>query len=164
MDRIIETEWHEAVDVSKERDAALNAVAAQQERDIGIELRGARAERDRGLAVISQLSGRVSELETQLISIHNAHEAERQATRELVAAKLQEQIERDEAAAPKLIAALAGLVAPPAPAPAPYTLPADLVNVEDLRALERELLEHERSQDPDRTVRAPILWVLPPGA
>lgn len=161
MDRIVETEWNEPADVAKERDAALKAVAAQQERDIGVELRGARAERDRGLAVISQLSSRITELERELITTRAAHEAERHATVEAIAAATARGIERDEANAPKLIAALAGLVAPTLRT---YTLPADLANLADLRALERELLEYEHAQDDEQAARDHVLWVLPPAA
>lgn len=162
IERVFETEWNEPADVAKKHAAELQAVATQQDRDLADELRAVRGERDHGRAAISQLTARVTELETQLITTRAAHEAERKATADAIAAAIEQRIERDAAETPKLAAALAELaeLARAAAPPAPYTLPADLANLAGLAELERELLEIEHVRDPEQAARDHVTWVL----
>lgn len=158
IEYVFEREWTEGDGTHAKGPTAVAAIAKYQVRVNELQKRL----RDEGAAKDARLQA----LEAQLVALRAAHEAERSATMEAIAAATARAIERDGTETPKLLAAVAELArsvtldALPSMA-APYVLPADLIDVAGLRELEQQLLEAEHVADPERAVRDRVTWVLP---
>lgn len=108
----------------------------------------AEAEREQQGAELSRmLQQRVRGLE-QLVDVERtAHAAELAVIQDALLASTQARADRDE----QMAAAIRD---------APYQLPADLINFEELAALEQQLLEVARA-DPEKPAPDRVLWILP---